>query len=265
MALGVVDHSVRDPQRGRHREHGARGREPLLERSRDRDRLERGARLVARTHRPVLPRVGGRVSEVLCVDRRPVCQRQDVAVPRIQDHGGRALRLVGLPHAVEHGLRSLLDRAVDREADVVARGRRLDVDDAHRLADRVADHAAPPVGAVQLALARCRPGRTRRCRPHRPAATRAPRAGSAAAARWSRRRRGSSASARRRPCSCRSDGRGRRTRGPTASARAAPRARAVRSPALSGWPRPRGRGRGEDWRRRWRSPRRRRARRRFGR
>ena len=172
----LVDRAVGHLDRRPDRELRARRDQPLLQRAGDRERLERRAGLVGEADRAVLARVLGRLVDVVRVDARPVGHREDLAVARVHHDGGRAARLVELPDLGEDRLRALLDRGVDREAEVLARLGALDVDDADRLADGVLDDLARSVGAVQRhprATARGRSGRSCRCRRCRAPATRA--------------------------------------------------------------------------------------------
>ena len=65
-----------------------------------------------------------------------------------------ALRRVGLAHLAEHGLGALLDARVEREREVLAGLRALDLDHADRLAERVLHEPALAVLAAQRLVLR---------------------------------------------------------------------------------------------------------------
>ena len=146
----AVGHLDRRPERERR----ARRDEPLLERARDRERLEGRAGLVGEADGAVLARVLGRLADPVRVDARPVRHREHLAVARVHHERGGAARAVELAELGQHGLGALLDRGVDRQPQVLAGLGALDVDDAHRLAGRVLDDLALAVRAVERLLAR---------------------------------------------------------------------------------------------------------------
>ena len=94
---------------------------PSDERARDRERLEGGAGLVGEADRAVDARPRGRLLDLVGVDARPVRHRQQVAGVRVHHDRGRALGLVGAPHPGQHLLGAVLEREVERQAQVLAR------------------------------------------------------------------------------------------------------------------------------------------------
>ena len=163
----LADLAVGDGDRGRKVEARARRDLALLQRGRDGERLERGARLVVGADRAVLAGVVGRVAERVGVDLRPVGEREDGAVARIHDDRGRALRLPLLPDLREDLLGAVLHVGVEREADPGSRVLALHLPQLDGVAERVLDEAALAVAALQdarRASTRDRRGPFLRCR-----------------------------------------------------------------------------------------------------
>ena len=125
----------------------------LLQRARDRERLEGRARLVVELDGAVLARVLRRALHVVGVHPRPVGQRQDGARARVHDERGGPGRRVGLTHLAQHCLDALLDGGIERQAQVVARFGAVGLDQAHGLPERVLDHAPVAVVAAELLFA----------------------------------------------------------------------------------------------------------------
>ena len=116
--LGLVDGAVGHLELGRQGTASA-GDHAVLQRARDGHRLERRARLVGRCRpRGSAARSPARCAGIVGVDARPVGQREDLAAARVHHHRRGALGLVGLPDAGEHRLGALLDRGVERQAQV---------------------------------------------------------------------------------------------------------------------------------------------------
>ena len=128
----------------------------LRQRPGDRDRLEGRARLVGEPDRAVEARPGGRVLDLVGVDARPVRHREDVAVGGVHHDRGRALGLVGPPHPGQHLLGAVLDREVERQAQV--------------LAGVVVRQLVERHGHARARRARCAARRRRRAAPRRAAA-----------------------------------------------------------------------------------------------
>ena len=150
----LADHAVIEPDRRRQVELRARRDLVLLERARDRERLERRAGLVGGGDRAVLARVVGRVAGVVGVDPRPVGEREQRAAARVHDDRGGAARAPGLADLGEHLLGLVLDRLVERQRDVLARLLPARLAQLDRLAERVLGQAALAVAAVELAVER---------------------------------------------------------------------------------------------------------------
>ena len=124
----------------------------VLERARDRERLEGGARLVGGAGRAVRHRVVGRLVEAVRVDARPVREREDRAVARVHHDRRRALGLPLLADLVEDVLRVVLDVRVERQAQRLARHRPLDLPQLDRVAERVAHESPLAVLPAQLGV-----------------------------------------------------------------------------------------------------------------
>ena len=153
VGFGVVDLAVGDLEHRRDVEVGVRGHEPVLERSRDRDRLERRAGLVVEADGLVLIGVRRRGRRIVGVDAWPVGERQDRARVGVHHDRCRALGRVLRADPGQHLLDLVLERGVDRQPQRLARAASgADVVDRDRLSDRVVDDRPQPVGPFELVV-----------------------------------------------------------------------------------------------------------------
>ena len=157
-AVRLLDDAVRDLDLRADPERGLGPHDPGGERARDGDRLEGGARLVGESDRAVHARPGGRLLDPVGVHARPVRHRQQIAVARVHHDRGRALGLVGAPHPAQHLLGAVLEREVERQAQVLPGVAVLQLVQRHR------GRRARP--------SRCAARRRRRAAPRRAAARR---------------------------------------------------------------------------------------------
>ncbi len=130
---------------------GVSGRDlAVLERAGDGERLERRARLVGGAGRAVHHRVVRRLVEPVGVDPRPVRERQDRPVVGVHDERGRPLGLPLLADLVQDLLGVVLDVRVERQPQLLAGDRPLDLAQLDRVAERIADE--PPLAVLTAQL-----------------------------------------------------------------------------------------------------------------
>ena len=122
----------------------------FFDRRRRGDDLERRARLVEILNRAIAPLVLGRAAVRVGIERRIVGQREDLAGLWIQDHGGPALRPVGLHTRFQFALDDVLQRQIDRQLDGRPGGGLPLHAREHLLPPRVDLHQHPAVLAADL-------------------------------------------------------------------------------------------------------------------